>query len=170
MTAPRCPYCGALSLLVKGERLYPHRADLCKRFFSKVRKTSTCWVWLGAKNKNGYGSFRLSGQATTAHRAAYLLFCGPLTDGQVVRHSCDNPPCVRPNHLLSGSQKENILDAVERGRHKAPPLHFKLTDSQVEAIRQSSLKTGKLAAKYGVSANHIWMIRTGRTRLRRVEL
>lgn len=98
------------------------------RFWSKVdvRSPWECWEWTGTRNylRGGYGTFRESRKSGhrifRAHRLAYELTFGSIPDGLVVRHVCDNPPCVNPLHLLAGTQKENIADMMARGRHNAP--------------------------------------------------
>lgn len=80
-----------------------------------------CWEWSGARNEQGYGLFtasRLGFQGTRAHRVVYEHFTGALVRAdQVLRHRCDNPPCVNPDHLLVGTQADNVSDMMVRGRH-----------------------------------------------------
>jgi hypothetical protein len=87
------------------------------RFCAKVLVTSECWLWLAATNPCGYGTFRYYGRSHTAHRVAYLEMVGPVPAGLEVRHKCDNPPCVNPEHLEVGTHKDNMQDKVKRGRH-----------------------------------------------------
>lgn len=75
-----------------------------------------CWEWTGNIDSNGYGRLSVGGKTTLAHRYSYYIHCGDLIDGEVVRHSCDNPPCVNPKHLIQGSQNENMQDAIQRNR------------------------------------------------------
>lgn len=102
-----------------------------ERFWAKVRvppegDETSCWQWLGATNRQGYGVFmvgsKVDGTRRTvlAHRFAWELVNGPLPDGVVLLHECDNPPCVR--HTRSGTQLENIADMVAKGRHVPPPV------------------------------------------------
>ncbi len=91
------------------------------RFWSKVLSTPVenddcCWVWTGATNSDGYGVIRCDGQLVYAHRVSYVMHGGELLDGEVVRHTCDNPPCVRPTHLVKGTVGQNIRDQWRRGR------------------------------------------------------
>lgn len=81
--------------------------------FDHVDTTSRgCWVWTRRCLPNGYGRFREG----YAHRTSYELVYGPLTDGVKVLHHCDNPPCIRPSHLFSGTQKDNMQDCLKKGR------------------------------------------------------
>jgi hypothetical protein len=73
---------------------------------------SGCWLWIGNLNNNGYGKI----EEKYAHRVSYEIEHGPIPDGKFVLHSCDVTCCVNPNHLRLGSQKDNMQDAVERGR------------------------------------------------------
>jgi hypothetical protein len=88
------------------------------RFWSSVTKTTTCWLWTGETNSTGYGRFTqwIGGgrRRILTHRMSFWLANGSLPT--VVRHACDTPLCVRPEHLLAGTQADNIRDAVERGR------------------------------------------------------
>lgn len=98
------------------------------RFLEKVSQApgSACWIWRGCfdgdprsgPNPRGqYGRFALDGyHMIAAHRASYLLFNGEIPAGLQVRHTCDNPPCVNPSHLVVGTVQDNADDAVARGR------------------------------------------------------
>jgi hypothetical protein len=95
--------------------------ELRARFWAKVDQTpgqgpkGDCWCWTGNRNWDDYGQFKVKGKTVRANRLAYLLAKG--NPGILkVRHTCDNPPCVRPGHLILGTQQQNIADTVERGR------------------------------------------------------
>lgn len=87
------------------------------RFWSKVDKSGDCWVWTAAVSSKGYGRFKLNGKLVSPHRLAWEWANGPIPDGLVVCHECDNPPCVNPAHLKLGTQSQNMLDCVSRGRN-----------------------------------------------------
>lgn len=90
-----------------------------QRFHKSYRKTEIgCWEWIGRKSNYGYGHFNLQRRTRWAHRIAYQLEFGDLRPGLVIRHSCDNPSCVNPAHLSAGSQRDNIHDQIDRGRHR----------------------------------------------------
>ena len=78
-----------------------------------------CWIWTGAHHskQRGYGKFRLLGKVMNAHKAAYLLFKGPVPEGMVIGHLCNRESCVNPAHLVAQSQAENMQYAVACGRH-----------------------------------------------------
>lgn len=75
-----------------------------------------CLEWIGAKNGRGYGVVKREGVVRPASRWAYWYAYGPVGKSLVVRHTCDNPPCVNPEHLILGTQAENISDSISRGR------------------------------------------------------
>jgi HNH endonuclease len=80
-----------------------------KRFLAKTRSSSGCWLWTGAKDKDGYGKFSLDGISQRAHRVAYEHWKGDIPANHVIRHTCRNL-CVNPKHLLSGTQQQNMDD------------------------------------------------------------
>lgn len=87
-----------------------------ERFWAKVIKTDSCWLWTAGKNK-GYGAFALTHkQQKKAHRFSWEMENGPVPKNLQVCHRCDNPLCVRPDHLFLGSHDENHRDKVEKGR------------------------------------------------------
>lgn len=86
------------------------------RFWDCVEKTDECWIWTGTTDGYGYGVTSHFRQKIKAHRLSYEMRFGPIPPGLVVRHKCDNPCCVNPNHLELGTQKDNVRDAVSRGR------------------------------------------------------
>lgn len=85
-----------------------YNKDVIKRFWLKVRKNKTCWIWTGAKNHLGYGSFRVPGQTIQAHRFSYEIHKGEIPENHNIHHQCRNPKCVNPKHLVSMSRKDHV--------------------------------------------------------------
>lgn len=82
-----------------------------------------CWIWTALKDGDGYGrSISILGE-TRANRIAYVLKHGKIPSKKIVRHRCDNPVCVRPTHLYTGSQRDNVNDRVIRGRSSSGDSH-----------------------------------------------
>ena len=81
-----------------------------------VEREGDCHVWTGTRYANGYGRVKRDGKAIRAHRYAWERENGPIPDGMVVRHKCDNPPCVNPDHLEVGTHQDNVDDMIARGR------------------------------------------------------
>ncbi|MGC0371650.1 MAG: hypothetical protein DGJ47_000343 [Rickettsiaceae bacterium] len=147
-------------------------SSLLQRFGKYVYFDSEgCWLWKAAKNEKGYGLIGVNiidaegdykWKTLRAHRVAYeaFNFCN-LKPDQCVCHICDNPPCVNPHHLFAGTRRDNVLDMIAKGRHKAPPVlrgkdsaNAKLSDYQVKLIRQlykNPFSLRKLANIFGVS-------------------
>lgn len=146
------------------------RQDVERRYQSKVDRSGgpdACHPWAASVNHSGYGHFRADGKMHLAHRWAYTQFVAPLRDDEVVRHSCDNPPCQNLRHLLSGTARDNVRDMHERGRdydrRGTGNSRAKLTDQQVLEIRASSERTTVLADRYGVSTQLISTIKLRQT-------
>lgn len=117
---------------------------------SRLDNETGCWEWLGGKNKKGYGSCSFYSGESLAHRTAYKIFKGPVEKGLFVLHSCDNPGCINPEHLSTGTHEENTLDMLTKGRQKR-----KLNDEAIEDILSSSESSWVLAKKYGVTPRAI---------------
>src|SRR5262245_38056366 len=102
-------------------------SDVIARFWAKVDRSGgpdACWPWTGGRKRAGDGNFIVRRETpgaqgrmvfVNAHKFAYLIVNGPIADGQLVRHTCDNPPCCNPRHLILGSDADNTRDAIERG-------------------------------------------------------
>jgi len=153
-----------------GAALFP--LSLVERFWSKVQKSEGCWTWKAGFYRTGYGAFHVKRKKRFAHRVAYEFEIGPIPVGKVVMHTCDNPACVRPEHLRVGDQAENVADMIQKKRDRRPNLkgaengRAKLTEEDVREIRRR-LRAGatqtELALEYGVALSNIGHIVHGRS-------
>ena len=139
------------------------KRPITERFFEKVeRKETGCHEWMGCLMPNGYGQFHKDGKTAYAHRVAYELAYGE-TEQQVLHH-CDNRKCVNPDHLFTGTLADNMKDMVEKGRQAAGDRNGrrKLSSEQIKAIRSEVGLHREIAAKFGVTASLVSMIRSGK--------
>ncbi len=144
--------------------------SIAERFWEKVDKNGPvpaqsdlgrCWLWLAATNEKGYGKIG----NLRAHRVSWELNFGPIPARAFVLHRCDNPGCVRAEHLELGAAKKNTADMFERSRNKhrsnLPLGSPKLTEQQIAIIRQvraSGKPIAHLAAEFGVATSTVYRI------------
>lgn len=148
-----------------------------ERFWRNVKRTDGCWLWQGARYRDGYGAFK-SGVMVRAHRYAYEQRVGPISVGQVVMHLCDNPLCVRPDHLRAATQLDNMADCKAKGRvataangrnrRTVERPAAKLTEQQVQDIRKQWAASGgkrgamtSIAQSFGVTTPTVHRIVRG---------
>jgi hypothetical protein len=138
-----------------------------EKFDQRVDRTGSCWVWTGGLNSNGYGTLkRPGGKPRYAHRYSWERENGPIPDGLNVLHKCDNPPCVRPDHLFLGTQKVNGEDMAGKWRSTwgERNAQARLTDAQAVAVANDWRSTREVAEQYGISRSTVSKIRLGRRR------
>lgn len=125
---------------------------------------SGCWIWL-TDCKSGYGRLMVDGRGMRAHRYSYLIHKGKIPKGIIVRHQCDMPACVNPDHLVLGTAQDNANDMVKRNRSLTGEKHHKsiLVESQVIEIINSKNTTASLARFYGVGESTVRHIRQNTT-------
>jgi hypothetical protein len=154
-------YC-SISCSVKAQHA-ARAVPLAERFWAKVNKTDGCWEWTASRGPKGYGYFVRDGtrrpgrRSESAHRVSWEMAHGPIPEGLYVLHKCDNPPCVRPDHLFLGTKADNNRDMHQKGRNNQPKgeanRRAKLTEDQVRMIRAARAAGRPLkpfAKKYGV--------------------
>jgi hypothetical protein len=132
-----------------------------ERFWQRVFKTDSCWLWTLIPSAKGYGRWTVEGRKVFTHRYAWTITNGPIPDFLRVLHTCDNPPCVNPDHLWLGTDADNGRDKKEKGRAAKGENNgrAKITIEIVDLIR-SQYKTGNyshrsLAKKYSLSKTEI---------------
>lgn len=144
---------------------------LADRFWLNVCKGEGCWTWTGYCGAKGYGrTSNGSGRLVLAHRLSYELTTGSIPNGLNVLHRCDNPPCVRPDHLFLGTHVDNMEDRQRKGRTRSAVgvehRNAILDDDKVREIR-SLLAAGEyprdIGPRFGVRAITVYAIKYGRT-------
>lgn len=115
-----------MRLLRHGSTFKPDWND---RFWAKVERTETCWLWMGAPSRKGYAQFRTpEGKQVAVHRLAYAHIYGPIPDGMTLDHLCRVHNCVNPEHLEPVTRGENVLRgqtlaAANRAKVECPKGH-----------------------------------------------
>lgn len=135
------------------------------RLYAPEGEPDECWEWTRGFGRRGYGAISVgSGRSRPAHVVAWEVANGKrVPKGMVVRHTCDNPPCTNPAHLLIGTNAENSADMVERGRQvKGSQVRgAKLTESDIPTIRAlagDGMTYRKIAEKFNVSRSLIGLV------------
>ena len=149
------------------------RKTLEERFWEKVNKNSgifgtdglyptECWVWTAYKKNTGYGIIQHKGKPTRAHRISWILYFGPILDNRCVLHKCDNPSCVRQDHLFLGTQLQNIADRDKKKRFN--PMrgyangNAKLTEKDIATIRRlysQNVTKAEIAQMFNISRDYL---------------
>ena len=114
-----------------------------------------CWEWRGGRQPFGHGYVNYGGAGVLAHRLAYEIWVGPIPEGHVVRHKCDNPPCINPDHLETGTYADNNRDTSERGRGNNQKLTPSHRASIASRYKEGGVTQIQLAEEYGVSLTTI---------------
>lgn len=137
-----------------------YRGNPRQQFVDNISRNpvSGCWNWIGLTfHQSGYGQINnkaLAPAPTTAHRAAWMLYRGPIPEGMMVLHKCDNRKCANPDHLYLGTNQQNMLDRSQRGY-----VHqMRLDEAKVRemrALRQGGWSWRKLATRYDVHVNAV---------------
>lgn len=166
--------------------IYPRKSEE-QRFWEKVdvKEENECWLWLGSKDKDGYGwfSYESHGSAEqksktiSSHRYSLMLKLNnkELPSSVFARHTCDQPSCVNPHHLVEGSAKDNSADMTERNRQAKGELNgqAKMTEQIAKKIleeytadKQNGRLYGsleRLAKKYNLQKQALYKLTSGKT-------
>jgi len=81
--------------------------------------STDCWIWLGSRNNGGYGYMAYNGWSEGVHRISWIIHRGPIPLGMWICHHCDQPGCLRPDHLFLGTPQDNVADMIAKGRYRA---------------------------------------------------
>lgn len=130
-----------------------------ERFWSYVKKTDTCWLWTGCSTHLGYAQIGVNYKLISVHRFSWEIHNGPIPEGKWVLHKCDNPSCVRPDHLFLGTPKDNTQDMLHKHRDNGPKGErqhcHKFTAEEVMKIRASTDSQSEIARQYKVNQSTI---------------
>lgn len=128
-----------------------------------------CWIWKGSKHKQGYGNARYKNKLTLAHRLSWIVHVGEIPEGVKICHKCDVTCCCNPEHLFLGSQKDNVADAIQKGKYenrKQGKRRNKLNWDQVQEIKKlhgEGMSREDIKEKYDVGQTCIAKILTGKS-------
>lgn len=156
------------------------RTSTYSKFWSRVKRAGPddCWIWTGELKPSGYGRLQIGYQSKDgktkqvrrlAHRVSYALNNGIIPAGLQVCHHCDNPPCVNPRHLFTGTAKDNVHDMIRKGRGKylsgGQCGNAKLSLDQVQQIRRllkAGIERSTIWTQFSISESHLYRIRNGK--------
>lgn len=133
-----------------------------------VDEATGCWNWTGSALPTGYGKLTVNGKQTSTHRISYVVHYGPIPPGMHVCHRCDNPRCIRFDHLWLGTPKANMQDRDRKGRDrykgkgKTPRIRGPRTDkinpdlaTEIHQLRSCGMYTADIAQQVGMSTGAI---------------
>jgi len=134
-------------------------------FDARFLVTPGCWLWTGSLTTEGYGRLKVRGRQFGAHRVSYELHVGPIPAELIIRHRCDNPRCVNPEHLIPGTTFQNMQDKVERNRQAKGSANGKSKLSQEQALEAIKLRRDgwtlqAIGDKYGITKQSVYAIMT----------
>lgn len=143
-----------------------HQGTLKERLVAKISieelsEITGCWNCVGCRDENGYVYIKHKGKVRRAHQLAYEAWKGEVPERLEVTHTCNNPACINPNHLIAKTHGENIEDSHMAGNRKGIG-NYKLTVEDVLIIRASNESNVDLAKRYGVTCTAIYDIRVGK--------
>ena len=150
------------------------RLPLAGRLWRRVMFDDGCWEWTGHRTPKGYGEIGLGSRSAgvgLAHRLSHELMKGPIPDDLCVLHSCDNPPCVRPEHLFLGTKADNNRDMDAKGRRRTKPcpgetnVNAVVSDADAETIRELYARGGltqkQIGERFGITQSAVSLIVLG---------
>jgi hypothetical protein len=137
-----------------------------EKFWDKTKWNGECLEWTGKPERDGYCRASVMNKRVVVHRQAWEFVYGPIPDGMLVCHKCDNRKCVRAEHLFLGTHQDNSSDMVSKNRQAVGTSHgmCKFTDEQIRAIRSDPRHHSEITEEYGVSRSAIFDIKNQRRR------
>lgn len=143
-------------------------APATSRFWARVEKSDACWLWTGPLINAGYGKFKVESRTRSAHRFSYELRHGPIPEGMIICHTCDNPPCVNPDHLFLGTNKDNSRDMVAKNRaarlrgERANGVKLTTEDVlEIRRLRKAGVACEEVARQFSLTKAHVWRVAQG---------
>lgn len=123
-----------------------------ERITNKINKEidSGCWLWRGGTGARGRPFASFDGKPYYVHIRLYEMLVGPVLQGLILRHTCDNILCVNPEHLIPGTRKDNMHDLFNRGNS-----HKRLSQEDVDKLRNGKVSIKELSIKYDMSIKHL---------------
>lgn len=151
---------------VFGKSIYDETPQ--ERFAKKYEITANgCWEWRFPRADGRANTFYFEGRPQSAYKVAYKMHKGPIPDGLLVCHHCDNGRCVNPDHLFLGTHADNYADMAKKGRANTArgeqKARTKLTEEIVREIKASALNGNQLAKQFGVNRRTVYDILDGKT-------
>jgi len=154
----------------------PHFSTLKERFLNSVDQNGPvvsvqpgkCWLWTGTLTANGYGQVPF-GKDRYAHRVSYRFFVGEIPPRKLIRHLCNNPPCVNPAHLAAGTTAENYQDAVEAGtaafgERNGASKHSRETIQEIWRLHNAGMGQAEIGRQLGLVKNVVHCVVRGKRR------
>jgi predicted XRE-type DNA-binding protein len=133
-------------------------------FEARFRVTPGCWIWTSSRDRDGYGKFYgpSPGKVQVASRFSYELYVGKIPEGMHVLHRCDNRCCVNPEHLSVGTNFDNVIDKINKGRQLRGTMFSwaKLDEDKVQQIRADTRPQRQIAKDFGISRSAVSEIKT----------
>lgn len=133
-----------------------------ERFWARVKKTKTCWLWTASVNSSGYGTRWFLGKVRSAHHVSWFIAHGTWPS-QNLMHSCDTPRCVNPAHLSEGDQAANVADMLAKGRGKSNKLSVYQVREVIARLKAGTESQAAIARSYGVSHGTVGHIANRKT-------
>jgi hypothetical protein len=146
------------------EEVMANRKNKIDDIWKHIQKTESCWLWQGRLDRDGYGWWWFEGKNVRPHRIMAEYFGTPIRPPMISRHTCHVRNCVNPEHIIPGTQQENVMDQVRIGTHHK----LKFSNDAIAKIRQD-YSTGnftqvELGKKYGMSSSQANAIVNNKTR------